>query len=223
MCVCVQALNFTLKICIFKKKQLTTSTICFNLLLQGVKLSWCCPNGLHAKSFLPRSATELQPLPLLRLALALERNGVDLYDLENSITEDAKSRGPKTGKSMQSWRWPLFVDRRCYREVPKNVRVREEGHTRIWSQCTGWESSLGSFCTVFWPLCKGGKDRTERKKIRLWWGFMWERNLCKTSHENVCLLQFIWWRYPHVTIRKNSLANFFKSKLVLKRNLGMIT
>lgn len=66
--------------------------------------------------------------------MALEINGVELYDLENSITDDAKARDPKTGKSFQSWTWPLFVDRRCYREAPRNVRIHEGRYTQIWSQ-----------------------------------------------------------------------------------------
>lgn len=71
-------------------------------------------------------------MPLLRLPP--EISGVELYDLENSITEGAKARDPKTGKSVQNWRWPLFVDRKRYREAPKKVRVHEGGYTRIWSQ-----------------------------------------------------------------------------------------
>jgi len=64
-------------------------------LLRG-KLGCRCPIGLYAKSFLPRTATELQPSPLLRLAVGLEINGVDLYDLVNSIPEDAKAIDCKT-------------------------------------------------------------------------------------------------------------------------------
>lgn len=57
-----------------------------------------------------------------------EINRVKLYDPENSITEVAKARDPKTGKSMQSWRWLLFVDRRCYRDTLRNMRVHERGY-----------------------------------------------------------------------------------------------
>lgn len=66
--------------------------------------------------------------------MPLEINGVELYDLDNSIKVDAKAKDPKTGKSVQSSRWPLFVDKRCYREAPRNVRVHEGGYTLIWSQ-----------------------------------------------------------------------------------------
>lgn len=138
------------------------------------------------------------------------------------------NRGCKS-KGSQDWKICVkpeaaSVDRRCYREAPRSVRVHEGGYSGIWSQWTGWEGSLGSFHIVPWPLCKDGKNRTERKQIWLWWGFMWEPNLCKTSCENVCLLQLIWHRHTHITVGEKSsfLANFLKSTFVLKRNLGMI-
>lgn len=67
--------------------------ICFCKLLRG-KLGCHCPNGLYAKSFLPRTAQSSS----LCLCSGSQME-FDLEDLENSTPEDEKAIGSKRGKS----------------------------------------------------------------------------------------------------------------------------